>query len=78
MTYFVINNSDGDTRIRALTREELLEKLGENFWGDVDFVKHLALDVAMDTNYLNGNVLIIEGEIVIPKPVKVVKAFTLP
>ena len=67
--YFVISNSDGDTRIEHLTKEELIEQLGSdgesNSWGAEGFVENLKEN---DTNSWGPTILIIKGEIVIPKP----------
>ena len=43
MSYFVIKNSDGDTMVEELTKEELLERLNapdEWYDGDVEFFEN--------------------------------------
>lgn len=73
-TYFIISNSDGDTSVTPMTESELLDALGEDYWGDVDFLKNLAEN---DTNYWGGDILIIKGSMVIPKPKAVVTSYEL-
>ena len=77
--YFVISNSDGDTTIEHLTKDELIEKLGNdeesNHWGAESFVENLSHND--DTNYWGNSILIIKGEIVIPKPKTVVKDYDI-
>jgi len=74
--YFVISNSDGDTTIEHLTKVELIERLGNdeesNYWGAEGFVEDLSTN---DTNYWGNSILVIKGEIVIPKPKTVVETY---
>jgi len=40
-TYFVISNSDGNTTVTKLTKEQLLEAINENYWGKIlIFIRH--------------------------------------
>ena len=74
--YFVIHNSDGETKVDTLTREELTKRLNEEYYGDApQFLEEL--DKRSDTNYWLGAYLIIKGEIIIPKPVKVIEEYEL-
>ena len=75
--YFVISNMDGDTIVQHLTKEELLNALGSDeesneFGPDLGFIENLKKG---DTNEWGYNILIIKGEIVIPKPKKIITAF---
>jgi len=36
--YFIISNSDGDTNIECVNREELLKRINENYYGEVDYL----------------------------------------
>jgi len=74
-TYFVINNSDGDTTVTELTKEQLLKAIQENYWGDrVTFDK---LPKDNDTNYWGEGLLIIKGRIVTPKPEQVITKYNI-
>ena len=71
-SYFVIHNSEGDTTVEKLTREQLLERLNpqEPYYGrhttPMDKIPN------EDTNYWYGELLIIKGKIVTPWTVEVV------
>jgi len=73
-TYFIIHNGDGDTNVDVLTREELTKRLNEEYYGDVGFLREIT---EKDTNYWGDALLIIKGEIIIPKPVKVIEEYEL-
>jgi len=73
--YFVITNSDGDTHVSQITKEDLLEKLNENYWGSRVFFDKMPKD--SDTNYWGDSVLIIKGEIVAPSEEKVVTQYKI-
>lgn len=75
--YYVISPGEGDVRVIQLSKEELVEKLTEKYWGNSTFVN---VDdsgfLESDLNYWNhGSLLIIKGKIVIPEPVKVVETY---
>ena len=78
--YFVITNCDGDTYVTIKSKEELLEDVKEGSIGcenngiyltEKDIVKN------GNTNYWGGQPLIIKGEIVSPKPIKVVTDYDI-
>lgn len=74
--YFVILNSEGDTTVEALEKEELEERLSEGgYYGNIGFIEDMIVDT--DTNYWGGKMLIIKGEIAVPKPKKIVEAWEL-
>ena len=74
-TYFVINNSDGDTTITELTKEQLLKALKENYWGKKGTFDKLPKE--NDTNYWGENILIIKGKVVSPVPEQVVTKYNI-
>lgn len=77
-TYFVIHNSEGDTRVEKMGKEELVRRItpedGCTYYGVTDFLKAIE---DTDTNYWGNNILIIKGEIVVPKPAEIVKAYEI-
>lgn len=77
--YFVIRNSEGDTTVESLTREQLLARLGPNgpYYGrGVSFIEEIT---KTDTNYWpEKSLLIIQGEIVVPEERKVVTEYDVP
>lgn len=76
MTYFVISNSDGDTHINPMSKDELLKNLKENYWGDECEVRG-ELPRESDTNYWGDSIVIIKGEVVAPTPKKVVEEYDI-
>jgi len=70
--YYVIQNSDGDTRVDCITENVLKERLAEQYWGNIGFVDMNQLNKNNDTNYWGENIMIIKGDIVIPKEKSVV------
>lgn len=78
MPYFVISNSDGETSVEEVTKEELLSRIqpedGTDFYGGRGFISDLN---ETDTNYWGDNIMIIKGSLVVPKPKEVVKEYEL-
>jgi hypothetical protein len=74
-TYFVINNSDGDTTVTELTKEQLLKAIQEHYWGDKEIFAELPKN--NDTNYWGENILIIKGKVVTPVPEQVVTKYNI-
>jgi hypothetical protein len=72
-TYFVIRNSDGDTTVRAVSKEELLRDIEDGEYGDV----FTELPNDPDTNYWGEGVLIIKGKMVSPKAEQVVTKYNI-
>lgn len=68
--YFVVYNSDGDTYVKHVTEEQLTKQLNENYYGR-EVINRIDND---DTNYWDG-MLIIKGEICVPKKVEVVTKY---
>lgn len=78
--YFVIRNSDGDTTVTMMTRDELLADLKERLDDDPDFdtaedyLDGYDHDCPRDTGYWpEGKALIIKGSVMFPKPEQVVR-----
>ncbi len=78
-THFVIQNSGGDTRIRQMTEAQLLAALQPNECGDADIAALRVLEKIpdSDTNYWGNGIIIIKGEIIVPKAKEVVTRFEL-
>jgi len=74
MLYFIISNSE----IEQVSEEELLNRIRPEdvacYYGRVGFLEVIE---ESDTNYWGDNILIIKGEIVTPKPKKVVETFEI-
>ncbi len=62
--YFVISNSEGDTTITPLSKDQLLERINEHYWGRREYLSEIPQ--GRDTNYWGNSVLIIKGEIITP------------
>lgn len=76
--YFVIRNDDGDTHVDIYDRERLLKQLNE--WNEYDYKYIEGIDdicLEKDTGYWSGKRLIIKGDVVVPKPKKVIEAFEI-
>lgn len=79
-TYFVIlADDDGDFYFTLETEDDLLKRLNPDEYGDAELEAATVLDVIPDMTAMkhwpSGFVLIIRGEIVVPKPVEVVTRF---
>lgn len=74
--YFVISNGDGDTYISMISKEELLIRLNENYWGE-DVVFFDEMPSQRDTNYWGEKVLIIKGEVAVPKAKEVITSYDI-
>jgi len=73
-SYFIISNSDGDTTVDKISKEELLRRLNESYYGNVEYKNQVE---ESDTNYWGEGVLIIKGEIVVPEPIETVKEYDI-
>ena len=71
--YFLIRNSDGDTHVEPLTKEELLERVDEE--RHTRYLDKVPNDT--DTNYWGEGVLIIKGEVVVPRAETVVTKYDI-
>lgn len=82
--YIVLTHNDnGAGCTGVLTRETLLERLNENYWGsDLRIVENLPDDKYLVNTYgcsdLNhGTMLILEVDLVVPKPVRKVEEWDI-
>jgi hypothetical protein len=78
MSYFAISvNADGEVSVAKQTKEEIENELNELITDGCDLPKFLSEIEENDPNYWMGDGdnawLVIEGEIVVPKPTKVVE-----
>jgi len=77
MKYYLIHNSDGDTMVSEIIKDEFLAEVQNGEWGESpEFLD--AIPEHRDTNYWKGKMLIIKGEIVAPKEKEVVTKYDLP
>jgi len=74
-TYFVIHNSEGDTTVEEISKETLLERIEERYWGNVNFLDSIPKD--NDTNYWGENTIIIKGRIVTPNAEQIVTRYNI-
>jgi hypothetical protein len=72
--YFVIINSDGDTTVDVVTKDVLLERLDENYYGNREFLSSIPKG---DTNYWGDSILIIKGDVVTPTPITTITKFDI-
>ena len=72
--YFIICNSDGDTTVTEMTKDELLRAIEEEYWGDRVSLADVPRN---DTNYWGESILIIKGKIVTPQPEQVVTKYKI-
>ena len=75
MPYFVIHNFEGETGVDQISKQELIERLKNNdssYYGQEGFLEEIK---DPDTNYWGRNLLIIKGEIIMPKPIEVVNEY---
>lgn len=71
--YFVISNTDGDTYVQEVSKQELEDNLNEDYYGeDVEFLSKTPHD---DTNYWGEKYLIIKGTVIVPKAKEKVTKF---
>lgn len=76
--YFIITNSDGDTLVTPLSKDQAQKYLDEEGNEDLNFVTRDELRNNGDTNYWGDRaVLLIEGNIVVPAAKKVVTKWSL-
>ena len=75
--YYIISNSDGDTTVNEIAKEDLLKRLDpdENYYGNRDILKEMPQET--DTNYWGDSMLIIKGTIVSPRPVTKITEFEI-
>lgn len=82
--YFVIYCSESSTYIEQVTKEELLKSITPNEDGDTDYGKPENItfldSMPKDINWQEDNpntILIIKGQVVVPKPKKIVTEYDI-
>ena len=84
MSYFIVTSNEGGTKVVQIAFDELLERItpnkdGETYYGDKpEFLSEVPEFEGGYWQAGNQALLIIKGEIVVPKPVDVIKKYTLP
>lgn len=73
--YFVITNSDGDTRVDCVTKEVLLKRINEEYYGPREYLSNMPTE--SDTNYWGDSILVIKGKIVSPEAKTKITEFTI-
>lgn len=69
--YFVISlNENGEAGCIKLTKDTLLKRLNENYWGSLPALEFLPENWKHDMGGGPEGLLIIKGKIVVPKAVK--------
>jgi hypothetical protein len=75
--YFVIHcNEDGETFVEPLTADELKKRLAEDYWGENPEIADSI--PRANTAYWHGRLVIIRGEIFVPKAVQRVTEWDVP
>ena len=75
-TYYVISNSEGDTIVEEVSKQELLERIEEGYYGR-DRMPFAGLPENHDTNYWGEGILIIKGKVVCPVAEQVVTKYNI-
>jgi hypothetical protein len=73
--YFIILNSDGDTRVDCVTKEVLLNRINEEYYGPREFLNNMPTE--SDTNYWGDSILVIKGSIVAPEAKTKITEYTI-
>lgn len=72
--YYVINQTEDSLYIEELSYSDLKNRLNEDYYSPPF---RLNLPEFSDGCFTNAGVIIIKGEIIVPKPVEVVKKYEL-
>lgn len=75
-SYFIIYNSDGDTRVEIYSKAALEKAIEEKDWGERHFFESEPWD--SDTNEWGKYMLIIKGQVVAPQSREVIVKVELP
>ena len=74
MYFFIYCSEDGDVSVVKYDRDDLLKDIRNEYYGPIDFHTDL---IERNPQYWNNKALIIKGEIVIPKPIEIVKDYEI-
>lgn len=78
-TYFVIHTSEDGASFEQLDEDTLIERLNESYWGSDEEVwtpAKLAKTPHLDLSETSC-LIIIRGEVIVPKPEKVVETWSV-
>lgn len=80
MNYFVISSDEDGTRVEPMDEATLKQRLNEKWWGDdAKFFDHVPRSKGCFIEGDEGTLLIIiKGEVVVPKAKKVVEEYEIP
>lgn len=73
--YFIISNSDGDTTVDCVTKETLLKRINEKYYGSHEYLNNMPTE--NDTNYWGESILVIKGSIVSPQVKTKITEYTI-
>lgn len=76
MFFLIHSNEDGDVRVDQMTRDELVARLNDNYWGDITFAASLD-DLGSDPMYWGNKAVLIDGATVVPQPEQVITSWTV-
>lgn len=70
--YFIIGRNEDEPFMSSMDKDELIKRLSENYWGNVKFMTEYPHGLCEFPPY---SIFIMKGEIVVPKPKKVVETY---
>lgn len=75
MAYFILHSGDDGFSAEMVDEKTLLERLNEDYYGDVEALLTDNFPVNPDPNYWGSRLMIIKGDLVMPKPVTTVQTW---
>jgi hypothetical protein len=72
MPYFVLSSGEDGFSIEEMDREEVINRLNENYYGDSSDLLVSSMPTDSDPDCWGNKLIIIEGKIVHPRQVKTV------
>ena len=75
MYYIIHCSEDGEISVSEFTEEKLLVELNDDYWGTNGFIEKIDSDNPQEWDA--DKLLIIKGEIIKPKPKKIVDTYEL-
>ena len=74
--YFVISTSRDGIGVERIGRRALLDLLNEDYWANMEILPDVPSD-NNDPRYWDASLVIIKGEVVVPRPVTKVTEYTI-
>lgn len=74
-TYLVIVSSEDGPSMCYITKDKLIERLNENYWGND--IKWFSNPELFDLELMCNQGIIMEGKPIVPKPKKVIETYEL-